>query len=81
MTGGLAWVYDADGSFVSEQKFHPDFVEVEPFATIDESSQHSLRSLIERHASESRSTLAAAMLADWPARSTAFLRLTPKPQI
>jgi glutamate synthase (ferredoxin) len=23
MTGGLAWVYDADGSFVSDQRYHP----------------------------------------------------------
>jgi glutamate synthase (NADPH/NADH) large chain len=81
MTGGLAWIYDADGSFVRERKFHPDFVEVEPFAAIDETSQQSLRALIERHAAESDSALAAAMLADWPTGSAAFLRLTPKPQL
>jgi len=80
MTGGLAWVYDADGSFVREQKYHPDFVEVEPFAAIDNSSQESLRALIEKHACESLSSLAAAMLADWDTRSASFLRLTPKPQ-
>ncbi len=26
MTGGLAWVYDADGAFLGEQRFHPEFV-------------------------------------------------------
>jgi glutamate synthase (ferredoxin) len=80
MTGGLAWVYDADGSFVGEQKFHPDFVEVEAFRAVDVSSQQSLRSLVERHACESYSVLAAAMLADWESVSAFFLRLTPKPQ-
>ena len=81
MTGGLAWVYDVDGSFVREQRFHPDFVEVAPFADIDEASRQSLRTLLERHAAESKSSLASAMLADWQARSSAFLRLSPKPQV
>ena len=26
MTGGIAWVVDEDGSFVSEQRYHPDFL-------------------------------------------------------
>ena len=81
MTGGLAWVYDVDGSFVREQRFHPDFVEVESFGNIDEVSRQALRSLIERHAAESASSLAADMLADWEMRSSAFLRLTPRPQV
>ncbi len=81
MTGGLAWIYDHDGSFVREQKYHPDFVHVEPFTTLDEAAQRDLRSLLERHVLETKSSLAAAMLADWDTHSRAFLRLTPKPQI
>ena len=81
MTGGLAWVNDADGSFVREQKFHPDFVHVERFREIDGASQAQLKALLERHAEESKSSLARAMLADWDARSSSFLRLTPKPQV
>ena len=23
MTGGTAWVYDADGSFLADQRYHP----------------------------------------------------------
>jgi glutamate synthase (ferredoxin) len=80
MTGGLAWVYDADGSFVREGRFHPEFLSAETFGGVDTESQESLRGLIERHAERSGSGLARAMLADWPTCGGAFVRLTPKPQ-
>ena len=80
MTGGLAWVYDADGSFVREGRFHPEFLSAEAFGGVDAESQESLRGLIERHAERSGSGLARAMLADWPTFAGAFVRLTPKPQ-
>jgi glutamate synthase (ferredoxin) len=81
MTGGLAWVYDEDGSFVSEQRYHPEFVTAEPFATLNPDGQDSLRALVERHAQAANSSLAQAMLADWHSRAQAFVRLTPKPQV
>ncbi len=81
MTGGLAWVYDADGSFVRDGRYHPDFVTVASFAEAGGESQEILRVLLAKHAEESGSSLAAGMLADWPARAEAFVRLTPKPQV
>jgi glutamate synthase (ferredoxin) len=80
MTGGLAWVYDADGSFVREMRYHPDFVETSTFADCDEIGQESLFGLVARHAAEAESGLAQAMLADWERYSGGFVRLTPKPQ-
>jgi glutamate synthase (ferredoxin) len=80
MTGGLAWVYDADGSFVRGQRFHPEFLVAEAFGEVCPESQESLRGLIETHLRESGSGLAKAMLADWPKSAAAFVRLTPKPQ-
>lgn len=80
MTGGLAWVYDADGSFVSGKRYHPEFVEAEGFDFVDFDSQESLKSLIETHLERSGSGLAQAMLADWPKAAGAFVRLTPVPQ-
>ena len=80
MTGGLAWVYDEDGSFTAKGKFHPDFVVVERFAELEEQPRQDLKALVERHAEEANSSLAQAMLADWEMRSRAFLRLTPRPQ-
>jgi glutamate synthase (ferredoxin) len=80
MTGGLAWVYDTDGSFVSGKRYHPEFIDAEGFSSLDAESQDSLKALIETHVKRSDSGLAKAMLADWTSRAQAFVRLTPKPQ-
>ena len=80
MTGGQAWVLDANGSFLREGRYHAEFVEPEVFEMTDEDSQQALRALIEQHAAESGSSLAAAMLASWPASASGFVRLIPKPQ-
>ncbi len=80
MTGGLAWVYDADGSFVRDGRYHPEFLAPEGFGSVDHESQESLRALIERHVEQSESGLARTMLANWPESAAAFVRLTPKPQ-
>ena len=80
MTGGLAWVLDADGSFLRDGRYHPEFVEPEVFEMTDEDSQQALREVIEQHAAESGSSLASGMLLHWPASAASFVRLTPKPQ-
>ena len=80
MTGGLAWVYDADGSFVSGERYHPEFIAAEGFDAVDRESQAALKALIEAHAEASSSGLAKAMLTDWPKQAAAFVRLTPVPQ-
>jgi glutamate synthase (ferredoxin) len=80
MTGGSAWIYDADGSFVSNQRYHPEFIAAERFSAIHAESQSSLRELIEVHVERSGSGLAQAMLADWSKQAEAFVRLTPVPQ-
>jgi glutamate synthase (NADPH/NADH) large chain len=80
MTGGLAWVYDADGSFIRNHRYHSEFLEPEPFASLDLDAQEALRKLLELHARRSASSLAKRMLADWENQAQAFVRLTPKPQ-
>jgi glutamate synthase (ferredoxin) len=81
MTGGLAWVYDADGTFVAGSRYHPEFVEAEAFGSVDAEAQTVLKSLLEEHAALSDSGLAKAMLADWAVKSAPFVRLSPKPQV
>jgi glutamate synthase (NADPH/NADH) large chain len=81
MTGGIAWIYDADGDFLSKGKYHPEFIDPQPFATLDAEAQESLRSLIEEHVALTDSGLAKSLLGDWAARSQAFVRLMPKPQV
>ncbi|MEO6909583.1 MAG: glutamate synthase large subunit, partial [Edaphobacter sp.] len=80
MTGGLAWVYDADGSFVSGERYHPEFITAEGFNSVDQESQEALKALVVAHAERASSGLAEAMLADWPTQAAAFVRLTPVPQ-
>jgi glutamate synthase (ferredoxin) len=80
MTGGLAWVLDADGSFVSGLRYHPEFIEAEAFDTVGTEAQESLRALVAEHVQRSGSGLGREMLLDWPKRAAEFVRLTPKPQ-
>ena len=81
MTGGVAWVYDEDGSFVGEKRYHPDFVEMSPFEGVDEAGREAVRGLVARHERETKSELAMGMLADWSAYSARFVQLSPKPQV
>ena len=80
MTGGLAWVHDADGTFCRARRFHPEFVTATNFAEAGSEAQATLRGLLERHREESWSSLSAEMLEDWPRWSRGFVLLTPKPQ-
>jgi len=80
MTGGLAWVYDADGTIMSQTKYHDDFLDAERFSDVDAESQAFLKTLIETHAARSESSLAKTMLVNWSTSSSTFVRFTPKPQ-
>ncbi|MDQ2833866.1 MAG: glutamate synthase-related protein [Acidobacteriota bacterium] len=81
MTGGLAWVYDADGTFVSGGRYHPEFIAAEAFGSVDAEAQEQLRSFVEEHVQRSDSGLGKTMLADWATRARAFVRLSPVPQV
>lgn len=80
MTGGLAWVYDADGSFVRGGQFHPDFVTPVPFENVEDGARAMLRSVVEAHVAESSSSLGTALLRVWPKMAERFVLLRPKPQ-
>jgi glutamate synthase domain-containing protein 2/glutamate synthase domain-containing protein 1/glutamate synthase domain-containing protein 3 len=80
MTGGLAWVFDEDGSFVSQTRYHSTFLAPEPLSTLDDAAGEELRQLIQLHAEKTNSTRAHRILADWANLSGRFVRLTPLPQ-
>jgi glutamate synthase (ferredoxin) len=80
MTGGLAWVYDAAQTMISEVRYHNDFLEAQTFAEATVEQQHGLRALVEEHVSLAHSRLGERMLADWPKHSAKFILFTPKPQ-
>jgi glutamate synthase (NADPH/NADH) large chain len=78
MTGGSAWVFDEDGQFLSDKLYHADFLQPEPYLTLDDVSQEGLRSLIELHVQRTGSSRAQWMLAHWEEAAPRFVRLIPK---
>ena len=73
-TGGMAFVYDADGRF--EQRINPDSLTWQRV-----SSAHwegVLRGLVERHVAETGSAYAAQMLHDWGRVAGQFWQVVPK---
>ena len=77
MTGGEAWVYDADGTVLSGTRYHADFLQATPFAEVDAAAQDALKALLEEHTAKSESTRGARFLAGWADHSVKFLRFTP----
>lgn len=81
MTGGIAWVLDADGSFLKRKQYHEEFLQPQRYAEVEPRAQERLRALLEEHVAESQSSKATALLADWEKASRGFVRFTPKPQV
>jgi glutamate synthase domain-containing protein 3 len=80
MTGGLAWVFDEDGDFISRQLYHEDFLQPEQYSDLDAEAQESIRGLVQLHAEKTASTRAYWLLSKWDELAPRFIRLTPKPQ-
>jgi len=80
MTGGLAWVFDEDNTFVTQARYHISFLTPEPLSQLDEAAAEELRELILLHAEKTSSTRARWILSDWSKLSSRFVRLTPIPQ-
>ena len=77
MTGGMAYVHDPEG--VAE-----DYMNLESILTCGIGHPHweaQLRGLIERHARETGSRKAAAILADWGREMRNFLQVCPKEMV
>jgi glutamate synthase (NADPH/NADH) large chain/glutamate synthase (ferredoxin) len=73
MTGGLAFVYDPDGSFVG--KYNSEFVRVERADGAEEVEQ--LERLVREHARETGSRTAKNLLNRWDEASSDFWMVTP----
>jgi glutamate synthase domain-containing protein 2/glutamate synthase domain-containing protein 1/glutamate synthase domain-containing protein 3 len=73
MTGGRAYIYDADAA--AESRLNAQSVAGRPL--IDDADERPLLELLAAQASEG-STLAAAILADWPRSRTAFIVVEPR---
>ncbi len=73
MTGGMAFVHDADGSFA--RRINPGSIVVVPVASAHWDGV--LRGLVEEHAAATGSAWAAELLLDWPRARAAFRQVCP----
>jgi glutamate synthase (ferredoxin) len=74
MSGGVAFVLDADGVFAS--RCNKEMVDLEP---LDEREDVDLvRSLLERHVRYTGSSVAANVLARWDAVQMSFVKVIPR---
>ncbi len=80
MTGGTAWVFDEDGCFLEDGRYHPSFLKAEPYATLDEAGQSEIHALVRLHGEKTASTRAAWLLSDWETLAPKLVRLSPLPQ-
>ena len=80
MTGGEAWVFDEDGSFLAKQRYHAEFLTPEPYDTLDAEARASILGLVQLHGEKTASTRAYWLLSKWEELAPRFVRLTPKPQ-
>jgi glutamate synthase (ferredoxin) len=74
MSGGVAYILDAEGDFTS--RCNLEMVELEKLD--DPAEIQELKTMIERHAAYTRSAIAEKVLADWPASLAKFIRVMPK---
>ena len=74
MTGGLAYVYDADGSF--DLRCNLDTVDLEPVAAGSE-AEAELTGLMREHIEATGSHFATYLLEHWDAERAAFVRVVP----
>jgi glutamate synthase (NADPH/NADH) large chain len=73
-TGGVAFVYDPEQTF--GMRVNPDTLVWQRVAT--PYWENVLKTLVQRHAAESESRYAAAMLNDWERESPHFWQVVPK---
>jgi glutamate synthase (NADPH/NADH) large chain len=73
MSGGIAYVYDANGDFAD--KCNMEMIELEKVRTPAEIEE--LKAMIETHQLKTGSTLAARQLADWSTTLSKFVKVIP----
>jgi glutamate synthase (NADPH/NADH) large chain len=72
MSGGIAWVYDSDGSF--PQNCNLEMVELDP---LDADDEDQIRRLLHRHQQLTGSRLAAFLLDNWQEEAARFVKVFP----
>jgi glutamate synthase (NADPH/NADH) large chain len=74
MSGGIAYVYDEDGTF--ERRCNLSMVDLEP--VIEPEAVQELQEMIQHHVTYTESTVGQRILADWDESLSRFVRVMPK---
>ncbi len=74
MSGGIAYVWDPDATFV--HRFNPDMANIEPVEP-DSADDADLRALLEQHAECTASPVARRILAEWESCRGLFRKVMP----
>ena len=74
MSGGIAYVHDADGAF--SRRCNQDMVELEPL--VEAEDIEIVRTLLRRHVRYTNSGRAVKLLADWIEESGRFVKIIPR---
>jgi glutamate synthase (NADPH/NADH) large chain len=73
MSGGIAYVYDTDGTFPS--RVNPEMVDLDP---LDESDREWLQDRLQRHLDETDSAVASGILGSWIDEVERFVKVMPR---
>jgi glutamate synthase (NADPH/NADH) large chain len=73
MSGGIAYVHDADGTFAD--RVNPDMVALE---SLDVDDRRWLADIVARHRSETGSAVAERLLASWGSAVEQFAKVMPR---
>lgn len=76
MSGGIAYVFDEDGTF--ENHCNKDMVIIEALNSINQEQIDIVKEMIEKHVKYTKSQLAQNILNKWDAMLPKFLRVIPK---
>jgi glutamate synthase (NADPH/NADH) large chain len=74
MSGGIAFVVDADGRFA--RRCNPELVDLEPLG--EPTDVELVRALLARHTQYTRSELAARLLCDWSRTAERVVKIMPR---
>ena len=72
MSGGIAFVYDPDGSF--DRRVNPEMVQIEK---MDDDDTSFVREVVERHVEHTGSEIGRRVLASWSVESGRFRKVMP----
>jgi len=73
MSGGIAWIYDTDGTFA--ENCNSEMVDLDPLSGEDE---EQILALLKTHMQLTKSHLALFLLSNWVEESRRFIKVFPK---